>query len=125
MKKIISTSNAPGAIGPYSQAVKKGGTLFTSGQIAIDPATGEMNMADITSETKQVMDNLNAVLSEAGMSFSNVVKTSIFLKSMDYFATVNDVYASYFTNDFPARETVQVAKLPKDVNVEISMIAMD
>lgn len=125
MKTIISTSNAPGAIGPYSQAVKVNGMLFTSGQIAIDPSTGELNLSDIPTETKLVMSNLKAVLNEAGMDFKNVVKTSIFLSSMDDFVTVNEVYASYFESDPPARETVQVAKLPKGVNVEISMIAVE
>lgn len=125
MKEIISTVNAPGAIGPYSQAVKAGNMLFTSGQIAINPANGELVLTDITAETKQVMENLRAVLDKAGMNFTNVIKTSIFLSSMDDFATVNEEYASYFDSDFPARETVQVAKLPKGVNVEISMIAVD
>ncbi|MBD3635808.1 MAG: RidA family protein [Crocinitomicaceae bacterium] len=125
MKEIISTVNAPGAIGPYSQAVKAGNMLFTSGQIAINPANGELVLTDITAETKQVMENLRAVLDKAGMNFTNVIKTSIFLSSMDDFATVNEEYASYFESDFPARETVQVAKLPKGVNVEISMIAVD
>lgn len=123
MKQIISTKNAPGAIGPYSQAVKFGNMLFTSGQIALNPESGELVMTDIPTETKQVMENLKAVLTEAGMNFGNVIKTSIFLSSMDDFATVNEIYASYFENDFPARETVEVAKLPKGVNVEISMIA--
>lgn len=123
MKQIISTNNAPGAIGPYSQAIKYGNMLFTSGQIAINPASGELVMTDIPTETKQVMENLKAVLSEAGMNFGNVIKTSIFLSSMDDFATVNEIYASYFESDFPARETVEVSKLPKGVNVEISMIA--
>lgn len=125
MKKIISTDKAPGAIGPYSQAVKAGNMLFTSGQIAINPESGELIMTDIPTETTQVMHNLKAVLAEAGMDFSNVVKTSIFLSSMDDFAAVNEVYASYFEADYPARETVQVAKLPKGVNVEISMIAVE
>lgn len=124
MKKIISTNNAPGAIGPYSQAVQTGNILFTSGQIAIDPTTGELNMADLTTETHQVMKNLDAVLSAAGLSFKDVVKTSIFLADMNDFAAVNEIYASYFESDYPARETVQVAMLPKGVNVEISMIAV-
>lgn len=125
MKKIISTSKAPSAIGPYSQAVKVGGMLFTSGQVAIHPESGDLVMDDIQTETHQVMANLKAVLNEAEMSFDNTVKSSIFLSDMDDFAAVNEVYASYFTGDFPARETVQVAKLPKGVNVEISMIAVD
>lgn len=123
MKKIISTENAPSAIGPYSQAVVAGNLLFTSGQIAIDPKSGELNMSSIATETKQVMTNMAAVLAAAGTSFNNVVKTSIFLKNMDDFNAVNEVYAAFFDSDFPARETVQVAKLPKDVNVEISMVA--
>jgi 2-iminobutanoate/2-iminopropanoate deaminase len=123
MKKIIATTNAPGAIGPYSQAVQYGNMLFTSGQIAIDPESGELNMESLNTETHQVMKNLAAVLSEAGMGFKNVIKTSIFLSSMDDFAEVNAIYQSYFESDYPARETVQVAKLPKGVNVEISMIA--
>ena len=98
--------------------------LFTSGQIAIDPTTGELNMADLTTETHQVMKNLDAVLSEAGLSFKQVVKTSIFLADMNDFAAVNEIYASYFESEYPARETVQVAMLPKGVNVEISMIAV-
>lgn len=123
MKKIIATTKAPGAIGPYSQAVKYGNMLFTSGQIAINPENGELVLDDIKTETHQVMANLKAVLTEAGMDFSNVIKTSIFLSSMDDFVQVNEVYQSYFKSDFPARETVQVARLPKSVNVEISMIA--
>lgn len=122
MKKIISTEKAPSAIGPYSQAVVAGNLLFTSGQIAIDPKNGELNMATLEIETNQVMNNMAAVLEEAGVTFNNVVKTSIFLKNMDDFNEVNEIYASFFNGDFPARETVQVAKLPKDVNVEISMI---
>jgi 2-iminobutanoate/2-iminopropanoate deaminase len=124
MKKVISTSDAPGAIGPYSQAVKVGGMLFTSGQIALHPESGDLIMDDVQIETHQVMSNMKAVLKEAGMTFENVVKTSIFLQDMDDFAAVNEVYASYFSSDFPARETVQVACLPKKVNVEISMIAV-
>lgn len=124
MKKIIATDKAPGAIGPYSQAVMFNGMLFTSGQIAINPASGEMVMESITAETTQVMKNLQAVLEAAGMDFSHVVKTSIFLGSMNDFQEVNAVYGSYFTDAPPARETVEVACLPKNVNVEISMIAV-
>jgi 2-iminobutanoate/2-iminopropanoate deaminase len=123
MKKIINTPNAPSPIGPYSQAVLVNGTLFVSGQIAINPATGTLVMDNIIEETKRVMDNLKAILTEAGMDFSHVMKTSIFLLDMNNFAKVNEVYGSYFTKDFPARETVQVARLPKDVNVEISVVA--
>ena len=122
-KTIINTSKAPAPIGPYSQAVKAGGFLFLSGQIALIPGTSELNNANITEETKQVMENLKAVLEEAGFNFGNVLKTSIFLKEMSSFAAVNEEYGKYFEKDFPARETVAVKTLPKDVNVEISMIA--
>lgn len=123
MKKIIATNDAPAAIGPYSQAVQAGNLVFTSGQIAIDPSNGELVQTSLDAETHQVMRNLEAVLRAAGIGFSQVIKTSIFLKNMDDFAAVNGIYASYFSAAYPARETVQVAKLPKDVNVEISMIA--
>jgi len=123
MKTIIHTPNAPAPIGPYSQAVRAGDTLFLSGQIAINPATGEYLAADVSSETEQVMNNLSAVLTAAGLDFSAVVKTSIFLADMADFALVNAAYAKYFTNNFPARETVQVSALPKNARVEISMIA--
>ena len=122
-KQIINTSNAPAPIGPYNQAVKAGGLLFISGQIAIVPATSELKNGNITEETEQVMKNLKAILQEAGLSFSNVVKTTIFLKDMSLFVSVNEEYAKHFDSDFPARETVAVKGLPKDVNVEISMIA--
>jgi 2-iminobutanoate/2-iminopropanoate deaminase len=125
MKKVINTNNAPAPIGPYSQAVAANGFLFVSGQIPSNPATGEIISGDIKSETKQVMENINAILTEAGLSFSNVVKTSIFLTDMGNFAQVNEVYGTYFTAQFPARETVQVAALPKNVNVEISVIAIN
>ncbi len=123
MKKIINTPNAPAPIGPYNQAVQYGNTLYVSGQIAIDAATGKLLFDNITTETTRVMHNLQAILTAAGMDFSNVVKSSIFLLDMKDFAAVNEVYGSFFTSDFPARETVQVACLPKNVNVEISMIA--
>ncbi|MAL59543.1 MAG: reactive intermediate/imine deaminase [Flavobacteriaceae bacterium] len=124
MKKIIHTPNAPAPIGPYSQAVLKGNMLFTSGQIAINPRTGSLVMESIENETKQVMENLKAVLGKAGMDFSHVLKTSIFLSDMKNFGKVNEVYATYFDEaTAPARETVEVANLPKYVNVEISMIA--
>ena len=123
-KEIINTSSAPEPIGPYSQAVKAGGFLFLSGQIALKPGTGELVTTNITEETTQVMENLQAVLSEAGLNFSHIVKTTIFLKEMSSFAEVNAEYGKYFENDFPARETVAVKTLPKDVNVEISMIAV-
>jgi 2-iminobutanoate/2-iminopropanoate deaminase len=122
-KQIINSKSAPAPIGPYNQAVKTGNLLFISGQIALDAITGELVNESISAETTQVMQNLKAILNEAGKSFSAVVKTTIFLSSMEHFTTVNEVYASYFEGDFPARETVAVAGLPKNVNVEISMIA--
>lgn len=122
-KKIIRTDNAPAPIGPYNQAVQFGNMLFISGQIPIDPATGNLVQDNIQAEARQVMKNLEAVLKEAGMDFSNVIKTSIFLMDMGQFAQVNEIYGEYFGDDAPARETVQVAGLPKGVNVEISMIA--
>ncbi|HLZ85640.1 MAG TPA: RidA family protein [Puia sp.] len=121
--KIINTPNAPAPIGPYSQAVKTGNLLFISGQISIDPATGNIEAKDIIAETHQVMHNLRAILTEAGTSFDNVVKTTILLTDMTFFADVNTVYGKYFTGNFPARETYAVKALPKNVNVEISMIA--
>jgi 2-iminobutanoate/2-iminopropanoate deaminase len=124
MKKIINTSNAPAPIGPYSQAVLVNGMLFASGQIAINPSSGELITHEIKAETKQVMENIRGILSAAGLGFSNIVKTSIFLSDMNNFAQVNEVYGAYFSDNFPARETVQVARLPKDVNVEISIIAV-
>jgi 2-iminobutanoate/2-iminopropanoate deaminase len=124
MKKIIYTSNAPEPIGPYSQAVLINDTLYVSGQIAINPTNNLLIVSSIREETKQVLDNLTQVLIAAEMNLSNVVKTSIFLKSMDDFALVNQIYGEYFTIDFPARETVAVRTLPKDVNVEISAIAI-
>ncbi len=124
MKKIINTKNAPAPIGPYSQAVMVDNTLFVSGQIAINPANNQLVLDNIIEETKQVMQNLNAILTEAGLDFSNVAKTSIFLNDMGNFASVNEVYGSYFTSYFPARETVAVKTLPKNVNVEISVIAI-
>ena len=124
MKKIIETNNAPAPIGPYSQAVLSKNTLYTSGQIAINPKSGKLILDSIELETTQVMDNMKAVLKEAGMNFDHVVKASIFIYNMDDFTQINTVYNQYFTSDYPARETVQVARLPKDVNVEISMIAV-
>lgn len=122
-KEIIHTNHAPAPIGPYSQAVKAGNMLFISGQIPIDPATGELVTDDIVAEAQLVMKNLQAVLQAAGLGFDAVVKTNIFLSDMALFAQVNEVYGSYFTGQFPARETVAVKGLPKGVNVEISMIA--
>lgn len=125
MKKIINTSKAPAPIGPYNQAVLIKDTLYISGQIPIDPSTGSLIEGDIKKETQQSMENLNAILNEAGMTFENVVKTSIFIKDMHQFSEINEVYGSYFNADTaPARETVEVANLPKFVNVEISMIAI-
>ncbi|MEY4964384.1 MAG: hypothetical protein RLZZ323_1703 [Bacteroidota bacterium] len=125
MKKIIFTDKAPAPIGPYNQAVLTGNTLYTSGQIAINPATGELVLDTIELETKQVMQNMKAVLEAAGMTFENVVKSTIFISNMNDFGSINSVYGSYFNKKTaPARETVQVACLPKNVNVEISMIAV-
>ncbi|HET9055487.1 MAG TPA: RidA family protein [Chitinophagaceae bacterium] len=124
-KLIVNTSNAPAPIGPYSQAVKSGNLLFISGQIAFKPGTDNLVVSNITEETHQVMHNLKAILSEGGMTFNNVVKTTIFLSDMSLFAQVNEVYGKYFSNSFPARETVAVKGLPRNVNVEISMIAAE
>jgi len=123
MKKIINTPDAPAPIGPYNQAVQSGDMLFISGQIALIPGTSDLSDADIAAETNQVMKNLNAILKAAGMGFDNVVKTTIFLSDMSLFGAVNEVYGSYFESGFPARETEAVKGLPKNVNVEISMIA--
>lgn len=125
MKTIINTPNAPVPIGPYNQAILSGNTLYTSGQIALNPKTMELVMEDIQAETKQVMENLKVVLEAANMTFENVVKTSIFISDMNNFSQINAVYAHYFDEaSAPARETVEVANLPKFVNVEISMIAV-
>ncbi|NDI98842.1 RidA family protein [Flavobacterium sp. LaA7.5] len=124
MKKIIFTDKAPAPIGPYNQAVLTGNMLYTSGQIALHPETGELITSDIETETKQVMENMKAVLEAAGMGFDNVIKATIFISDMNDFAKINGVYGAYFNEETaPARETVQVACLPKNVNVEISMIA--
>ena len=123
-KIIINTPNAPAPIGPYNQSVLAGNLFFISGQICLDPKTGELIKGDIKEETTQVMKNLQAILHEAGMQFNRVVKTTIFLTDMKQFAEVNEVYGSFFNGDYPARETVEVSALPKFVNVEISMIAM-
>ena len=124
-KHIINTANAPAPIGPYSQAVKTGALLFVSGQVAINPATNEFMNANIVEETKQVMENIRSILTEAKLDFSNIAKTTIFLSDMGLFAQVNEVYATYFEGDFPARETVAVKGLPKNANVEISVIASE
>jgi 2-iminobutanoate/2-iminopropanoate deaminase len=123
-KQIISTSSAPAPIGPYNQAILSGNMLFISGQICIEPSTGELKNKDIQQETHQVMHNLRAILAAAGMTFNNVVKTTIFITDMNQFSEINEVYGKYFDGTFPARETVQVSALPKFVNVEISMIAV-
>lgn len=126
MKKIYNTNKAPKPLGPYNQAIMANNMLFTSGQIAINPKTNNLVLNNIIDETKQVMENLKAVLKSANLDFSNVVKTSIFISSMDDFNEINSVYGSYFNEEnAPARETVQVSKLPKGVNIEISMIAID
>ena len=122
-KEIINTSNAPAPIGPYNQAVKAGNLLFVSGQIAIKPSTGEITNADIIEETHQVLQNIKSILAEASMDFNDIVKTTIFLSDMNLFSQVNEIYAKYFDGNFPARETVAVKGLPKNVNVEISVIA--
>ncbi|HNP49994.1 MAG TPA: RidA family protein [Bacteroidia bacterium] len=124
MKKIIRTENAPAPIGPYNQAVEAGNMLFVSGQIAIDPSSGQLITINIIREANQVMLNIGEILKAAGLNFSHVVKTTIFLTDMNNFTHVNEVYGQFFTENFPARETVQVSRLPKDVNVEISVIAM-
>jgi 2-iminobutanoate/2-iminopropanoate deaminase len=124
MKKIITIPGAPAPIGPYSQAILKGDTLYVSGQIPLNPVTGELEISSIQEATHRIMQNIKALIETADMQMSDVVKTSIFLKSMDDFTMVNEVYASYFKSNFPARETVQVAKLPLDVPVEISCIAI-
>jgi 2-iminobutanoate/2-iminopropanoate deaminase len=123
-KRIINTNSAPAPIGPYNQAIVVNNTIYISGQICIDPATGNLKNKDVQDETHQAMQNLKAILHEAGMDFSNVVKTTIFITDMNRFSEINEVYGKYFDGDFPARETVQVSALPKFVNVEISMIAV-
>ena len=123
-KTVINTPDAPEPIGPYNQAILSGNTLYISGQVCIDPATGQLKNKDLQEETHQVMHNLKSILQKAGLGFSHVVKTTIFLTDMHRFSEVNEIYGKYFTDVFPARETVQVAALPKFVNVEISMIAV-
>jgi 2-iminobutanoate/2-iminopropanoate deaminase len=123
MKKIISTSEAPGAIGPYSQAARSGRLLFCSGQIPLDPKSGELVQGDIAAQTRRVLDNIAAILRAEGLTFDHVVKTTIFLTNLGDFQTVNEIYGSYFKQDPPARSTVQVSALPKGANVEIEVIA--
>ena len=125
MKKIITIKNAPAPVGPYSQAIKHGNTLYSSGQIAIDPLTNELVLNSIDEETHQVMRNIAAILEAAQMNWNNIIKCSIFLSDMNNFKIINDIYSSYFEQSYPARETVEVACLPKNVNVEISFIAID
>ena len=124
MKKVIHTGKAPEPIGPYSQAVVAGNFFFASGQIALIPGTNELQTEDIVKETHQVMKNVGALLEAAGLTYTHIIKTSIFLKDMGQFATVNEIYGSYFTKNFPARETVEVAALPRNVNVEITVVAI-
>ncbi|CAN5517934.1 RidA family protein [soil metagenome] len=124
MKTIITSKNAPAPIGPYSHGVVFGNMLFVSGQVGKHPVTGELMLADIKTETTQVMENVKGILADAGMDLTNIVKTTIFLKDLNNFAAVNEVYGSYFKGDYPARETVEVSRLPLDVNVEISVICI-
>jgi 2-iminobutanoate/2-iminopropanoate deaminase len=124
MKQVIKTNAAPEPIGPYNQAIKAGNLVFISGQIALNPSTGNLVVSNLEDETHQVMKNLASILLEAGSSFQHVVKSTIFLSDMNHFSQVNAIYASYFTGEFPARETVQAAGLPRGVNVEISFIAL-
>lgn len=124
MKEVVSTENAPGAIGPYSQAIKTGNMVFVSGQIPIDPKTGEFVSNEVIEQTEQVLKNLSAVLEAAGSNLNNVVKTTVFLADMNDFTAMNEVYAKYFSENKPARATVQAARLPKDARVEIECIAV-
>lgn len=124
-KQIIQTNSAPAPIGPYNQAIRTGNLLFVSGQVALKPGTNDLANADIIEETHQVLKNVKAILAEAGMDFTNIVKTTIFLSDMALFSQVNEIYAKYFDGGFPARETVAVKGLPKNANVEISVIAAD
>jgi 2-iminobutanoate/2-iminopropanoate deaminase len=125
VKQAIASANAPKAIGPYSQAIRAGHLVFLSGQIPLDPETGTIVEGDVAAQTRRVMDNLAAVLAAAGLSFAHVVRTTIFLADMNDFSTVNEVYGKYFAEPYPARATVQVARLPRDVRVEIDVIASD
>ncbi len=125
MKECINTPNAPDPLGPYNQAIKSGHMLFVSGQVAIDPSSGDLIIDDLEKEAHQVMKNIGAILEEAGLTYNHIVKTSIFLKNMAHFSTINSIYGGYFKDNYPARETVEVSRLPKDVNVEISVIAVE
>ena len=124
MKEVVATARAPKAIGPYSQAIRANGFVFCSGQIALDPASNQLIEGDVVAQTERVLKNLTAVLQEAGSSLENVVKTTVFLKSMGDFAAMNETYAKFFTHNPPARSTVEAARLPKDVLVEIDVIAL-
>ena len=124
MKKIISTSEAPAAVGPYSQAVRVGSTIYCAGKIPLDPKSGQIVSGDISAQTRRVLDNVAAILKAEGLTFDNIVKTTIFLTNLGDFQTVNEVYGSYFRNQPPARSTVQVSALPKGANVEIEVIAV-
>jgi 2-iminobutanoate/2-iminopropanoate deaminase len=124
MKEVVATARAPKAIGPYSQAIRANGFVFCSGQIALDPATNQLIEGDVVAQTERVLKNLTAVLQDAGSSLENVVKTTVFLKSMGDFAAMNETYAKFFTHNPPARSTVEAARLPKDVLVEIDVIAL-
>ena len=124
MKKVIATSEAPKALGPYSQAIVAGGFLFCAGQIPLNPETGELVVGDVASQTRQVLENLGAVLRANAMTFDNVVKTTVFLTDLADFGKMNEVYGSFFTESFPARSTVQVSALPKGANVEIEAVAV-
>ena len=123
-KEVLTTKKAPEAIGPYSQAIKAGNLLYTSGQIPIDPATGQIVQGGIEAQTKQVLENINAILVNAGSSFKNVIKTTFFVKDMNDFTTINNIYGQYFKDPYPARSLVEVARLPKDVLIEIEVIAL-
>lgn len=124
MKEVIQTDNAPEAIGPYSQAIKAGNLLFISGQIPIDPVTGDLVVTSIEAETKQVLENFKAIVEKANGTLKDVVKTTIFIKNMEQFTTINDIYGQYFTEEPPARACVEVARLPKDVNIEIEGVVL-
>jgi len=123
-KEVLTTKNAPEAIGPYSQAIKVGDLLYTSGQIPINPATGQVVQGGIEAQTKQVLENINAILVNAGSSFKNVIKSTVFVKDMNDFTTINNIYGQYFKDPYPARSLVEVARLPKDVLIEIEVIAL-
>jgi len=124
MKKIINTKKAPEAIGPYNQAILSKNTLYCSGQIAINPSSGKLENANIKEEVKRIMSNITAILNEANMDIKNIVKCTIFMKDMNHYKEINEIYSTYFTTEMPAREAVEVSKLPKNTNIEISVIAV-